>query len=92
MFRIFAFGVLLSLLACGGMAPDGQGGSRSPISTTDRVQDREDGDEARKGDRDDCHGHVEFRGVSERIEAQLNIARRAVCKYRFLDAALATDT
>lgn len=38
---------------------------------------------ARVGDR------VDFAGVSNQVDAQLNIARRAVCKYRRIEAALA---
>jgi len=36
-----------------------------------------------------CPEPAEFDGVSEGVEQQLNIARRAVCRYRQLEAALA---
>ena len=45
----------------------------------------EDGD-GRK--HDGCLGRTDFDGVSHRVESELNIARRAVCKFRRIEAAL----
>jgi hypothetical protein len=38
---------------------------------------------------DDCPGRADFDEVSEKVEAELNVARRAMCRYRRLEAALA---
>ena len=34
---------------------------------------------------DDCLGRADFDGVSAKVEAELNFARRAVCRFRRLD-------
>jgi hypothetical protein len=88
--------VLASLAACGGPH------SSAANETSDEAL-RVDGDDphghdqqqGEGGDRDDhgrrrdgCSDPVDFDGVSHQIEAQLNIARRAVCKFRRVEAAL----
>jgi hypothetical protein len=47
-------------------------------------QDRDDHDRKHDG----CMGPADFDEVSPKIEAELNIARRAVCKFRRIEAAL----
>src|ERR1700686_4812612 len=71
--------------ACGG--PVSGNTAKSPISSGLRLSEPDSG--ADEGDDEDCPGPADFDAVSENIERQLNIARRAVCKYRHLEAALA---
>jgi len=92
--------VLAALTACGGppgvAAPTAAQGTSDDALRVDGDDPHGDGDQGGEdGDRDDhgrnhdgCRGPVDFDGVSHRIEAQLNIARRAVCKFRRVEAAL----
>ena len=70
--------------ACGGT----MGADPAPAVSTLSARG-EKGPAAEDRDRDDCLDRVRFAGVSQKIDAQLNVARRAVCKYRRLEAALA---
>lgn len=80
-------GLFASVAACGGTM------NGNPAEDSSALSEPGAGSEERsaEGERDghDCPDRVEFRGVSKRIEAQLNIARRSVCKYRRIEAALA---
>ena len=78
MFRLVVLGCMASVAAYG--TPDGK--LAEDESTVSDVNNNE-------GEEDDCLGRADFDGVSPHIEAQLNIARRAVCRYRRLEAALA---
>jgi hypothetical protein len=81
---------LLALLsACSGPLRE-DGASKADPSRT-KAADSEKADQGGDADDDgDCPpGKADFDEVSERIEAQLDIARRAVCKYRRVEAALA---
>jgi hypothetical protein len=82
--------VLALLAACGGAPgaapPASDGTSSSPL--------RSEGDDDKQGggdehDRKDCMPPADFPEVPRRIEAQLNIARRVVCKFRRIEAARA---
>ena len=94
-----AFSAVLAFLpACGGApgaAPPAGADATSSSPLQGPSDDPHNGwDDQGQGDdhgrkHDDCKGPVDFDGVSERIEAQLNVARRAVCKFRRLEAALA---
>ena len=76
MFRLVVLGCMASVAACG--AADGKlPNDKSIVSDVNNELE------------DDCLGRADFDGVSHHIEAQLNIARRAVCRYRRLEAALA---
>jgi len=81
--------VLALLPACGGAGADGT--SRSALQVAD--DGRRGGDDQGGDDdglkHDGCKGPADFDEVSPRIEAQLNIARRAVCRFRRVEAALA---
>ncbi len=79
------FGVsamLAGAAGCGGAVGD-PAHAAAAASALDSAQAGED-----RG-MEDCPGRVDFDGVSERVEAQLDIARRAVCRYRRIEAALA---
>ena len=83
--------VLALLPACGG-APGATKPAPMDATSTTALQGASDDhaggdDHGRK--HDDCLGRANFDGVSEHIEAQLNIARRAVCKFQRVEAALA---
>jgi len=88
MSRWVVFGSIAFVAACGGAADGNLSADSQNVSNANKSEV-----EARDGERDedkaDCPDRVDFDGVSHRIEAQLNIARRAVCKYRRLEAALA---
>src|SRR4051812_2685205 len=88
MCRILVCGLFASVAACGGAMKGNTAESQSPLSDFNAAHGVDD-DIADKGDKDDCLKRADFDTVSERIEAQLNIARRAVGKYRRLEAALA---
>ncbi len=75
--RILAFVLVAFAAACGGAA-NGYSGNAQPLTSGETA----DGDER-------CPDRADFDGVSEKVEAELNIARHAICKYRYLDAALA---
>ena len=79
--RFVASGMIAIVAACGGGLNDNTARS----AALKEESQKEDGD----GERADCPDGADFDGVSEPIEAQLNIARRAVCRYRHLEAALA---
>lgn len=84
--------VLALLPACGGgpgAAPPGaeDATSSGALHVASADEHGEGDDQGRK--HDGCKGPADFDEVSERIEAQLNIARRAVCKFRRVEAALA---
>ena len=89
-------GVLALLAACGGQAapPAAPGSSRDALqaSADDPHGKDDDGNGRGRGDHDrkhdDCMPPADFDEVSQKIEAQLNIARRAVCKFRRVEAAL----
>ena len=87
MSRSVMFGLIATVAACGGTV------NGNPAESTSNVSELNlrSGGEARADERDkhDCPDRADFDDVSNRIEAQLNIARRAVCKYRRLEAALA---
>src|SRR5262249_14559432 len=89
--RFTVFGLLAAVAACGGIEGN-EAGSRTRETQTpnalDAASDRARGEGGRE-DRDDCPDRVHFSGVSRQVDAQLNIARRAVCRYRHLAAALA---
>ena len=94
-----AFSAVLAFLpACGGApgaAPPAGADATSSSPLQGASDDPHNGwDDHGQGDdhgrkHDDCKGPVDFDGVSERIEAQLNVARRAVCKFQRVEAALA---
>jgi len=94
----FAVSAVLAIAAaCGGppgAPPDG-------VTATSKAAIRDDHDDPHGGgpwdkdDRDDhdrkhdgCMGPADFDEVSQKVEAQLNIARREVCKFRRIEAAL----
>ncbi len=81
MSRFLAAAGLAFMVACGGTAG---GNSADTSSLNTRTADA-----TAKEDHDCPPGRVDFAGVSPRINAELNTARRAVCKYRDLAAALA---
>jgi len=83
MLRTVVFGLFAFVAACGGTMNGNSAESKSALSGPSEET------QAEKHDKDDCLDRADFDTVSERIEAQLNIARRAVCKYRHLSAALA---
>jgi len=78
-FRSVLCGVFVSMGACGGADLGNTGGPASPglVRQTDG-----------RGP-SDCPDRADFDTVSEKIEAQLNNARKAVCRYRRIEAALA---
>jgi hypothetical protein len=85
--RFVISGLLAFVGACGGTANGELDQSKSAVSEANAANaEKPRADE--HGNRD-CPDRAEFDGVSSRIEAQLNIARRAVCRYRRLEAALA---
>jgi hypothetical protein len=63
----------------------GAGQEPAASSTSSALSGHED---AKKRPHLDCRP-VEFEGVSEQLEDQLEIARRSVCRYRRIEAALA---
>lgn len=86
--------ILAFVAACGGSAP-------AAATRTSRDALRAEHDDPHGGgpwdkdDRDDhdrkhdgCMAPADFDEVSPKIEAELNIARRAVCKFRRIEAAL----
>ena len=88
--------VLSFLAGCGGPSADApaaaaNGTSDSALRGGDdkRRGNDHDGDDE-EGDRrhDGCKGRADVDEVSPRIQAQLNIARREVCKFRRVEAAL----
>jgi len=83
--------VLAVLTACGdvpGAAPPASDATSSGALRAKSGGKPEGGDEQDKK-HDDCMPRADFDGVPSRIEAQLNIARRAVCKFRRVEAARA---
>ena len=78
-------GAVTLIAACGA-------GQDPTASTSSAVTGREEGKKedgkGKKGDHVDC-GRVDFEGVPENIEDQLEIARRSVCRFRRIEAALA---
>jgi hypothetical protein len=77
-----------SVAACGGTMNGDPAGSNTALSEPNAGSEAKRGDDER--DKHDCPpDRADFDTVSERIEAKLNIARRAVCKYRRIEAALA---
>jgi len=82
--RLTISGALALAAACGGPQNGGADFTSAPSASILR------GDLAREAGRDrDCPEEADFDEVSERVEHQLNVARRAVCRYRRLEAALA---
>jgi predicted small lipoprotein YifL len=79
--------VLASLAACGG-PPGATAPSAEQKASEDALRNAADDPHGNDEQRDGCKGPVDFDGVSHRIEAELNIARRAVCKFRRVEAAL----
>ena len=89
--RFVVFGLIASVAACGRIEGNDTGSKTPethPANELEVANDRARNEGGRE-DEDDCPDRVRFSGVSRQIEAQLNIARRAVCKYRRLEAALA---
>lgn len=81
---VVVYGALASVVACGGTVNGDAARSSAPVpAVTDRKEGADDGNDDR------CPDRADFDTVSERIESQLNIARKAMCKYRHLEAALA---
>lgn len=78
--KFTALSAIVSLLGCGGSPAPAAALSAPATSFAER--------EGRENDRD-CPGRADFDEVSEQVEAELNRARHAVCKYRNLEAALA---
>ncbi len=80
--------VLALLAACGGQpaAPPAAATGSSGDALRATADDPHGTEQEEK--HDGCLGPADFDGVPRRIEAQLNIARRAVCKYRRVEAAL----
>jgi hypothetical protein len=74
--------------ACGG-APDVPSVGASATLTASSRSSHTSEDEAEDAGPGRCPKAVDFDGVSEHVERQLNIARHAVCKYRRIEAALA---
>ena len=89
--RFVVFGLLAAVAACGGIEGNDSGSRTRETHTPNTLEAASDRarNEGEREDEDDCPDSVHFRGVSHHVEAQLNIARRAVCKYRRLEAALA---
>ncbi len=84
MSRMVVFSLVASVAACGGTVGGSpiDGRSAADLEAADRAQANGRGS-------DDCLDRVDFDGVSNKIDAELNIARHAVCRYRDLAAALA---
>jgi len=82
--------VLAILAACGGQPAASQATSQDALlaSADDPHGGREHEGHGHSRKHDECMGPADFDEVSPRIEAQLNIARRAVCKFRRVEAAL----
>jgi len=81
--------VLTFLPACGGTPQTAAPSSPNDTSESAlRAAASHDDKDNRGRDHDDCLGRVDFEGVSPKVNAQLNIARRAVCKFRRLENAL----
>ena len=84
--------VLALLAGCGGppgAAPPAaaNGTSEGALQVARDMHDDPHGD-GHDRRHDGCLGRADFDEVSERVEAQLNIARQAVCKFQRLEAAL----
>ena len=92
--------VLAFLAACGGQ-PGASPPAAETTTSDDALEARhddphggkhQDGDDPGRGEHDrkhdDCMPRADFDEVSPRIAAELNIARRAVCKFRRVEAAL----
>jgi len=81
---LFAVSAVLAMLpACGGASGVPDATSISPLQLND--EDEHGGVKKH----DDCMDPTDFAGVSQEINAKLNIARRSVCKFRRVEAALA---
>ncbi|HYS08432.1 MAG TPA: hypothetical protein VEP66_06795 [Myxococcales bacterium] len=80
--------VLSGLIACGGPL-NGEPGQHFNTVDDKNLSAAMPEREGRRDEGHDCPEHVRFDGVSRKFEAQLNVARRAVCKYRRIEAALA---
>ncbi len=78
-----------ALIAACGQAPDVPTADASAGLTASSHGSNAGEDEAEDEGHGRCPKAVDFEGVSERLERQLNIARHAVCKYRRIEAALA---
>ena len=86
--------IVTLVAACGGSAPAAASGTSRDALRVEHDDphgggpwDKDDGgDHDRK--HDGCMGPADFDDVSPKFEAELNIARRAVCKFRRIEAAL----
>jgi hypothetical protein len=78
---LVVFGLVASTVACGGTPSDNAAQSASALPMSSQ--------QSRDRLKEDCLDRADFDTVSESIEAHLNIARREVCKYRRIEAALA---
>ena len=86
-------GITLSLLlavaaGCGGAPEVAAPGATAGAAVSAKAEPSVGGDDG-SDRRGACPGDADFEGLGERVERQLNIARRAVCKYRRIEAALA---
>jgi len=79
--------VLAFLPACGG-APEATASSSPNATSESALRAANDALDHPGRGQDDCFERADFDGVSAKVEAQLNIARRAVCKFRRLEQAL----
>jgi hypothetical protein len=83
--------VIAVLTACGdvpGAAPPGPDGTSSgALRATSGA--KPEGRDEHDNKHDDCMPRADFDGVPAKIEAELNIARRVVCKFRRVEAARA---
>jgi hypothetical protein len=83
--------VFAMLAACGGAPGAAPPGSDDTSSNALQAasNDKRGGEDDHDRKHDDCMRPADFDGVPRHIAAQLNIARRAVCKFRRVEAARA---
>jgi hypothetical protein len=81
--------VLAFVPACGGSpGAAGPGASTGTSEVALRTEHDDPHGGGPWGKHDGCKGPADFDEVSPKIEAELNIARRTVCKFRRIEAAL----